>query len=211
MPGFKIPISFDPACANDSINIGFRNDLSSNPLHTIEVARAHRWIFRTLTPLSDSSSGDPSNVNILIYAYKCGRPTIEIDEIKVFRGQQEIYRPGKHRWMPIELAFYDVYEGGDSQNPESVLNAGVASKVYRWWSEVTLNTTTNNLNNASDIYKTGALSMQDGYGKSVWHYKLFDVWPIKVSPSDLDYSSTNLAEISVTMRYNKAEEVEGNK
>lgn len=202
MPGFKIPINYDPACANDSINISFRNDLSSNPSHTIEIARAHRWIFRTLTPL-DQSSGDP---NILIYAFKCGRPTVEIDEIKIFRGQQEIYRPGKHRWMPIELAFYDVYEGGDSQQPESVYNAGVSSKLYKWWSEVTLNASTNNVNRASEIYKTGALIMQDGFGKSVWSYKLFDIWPIKVTPSDLDYSSTNLAEISVTMRYNKAEE-----
>lgn len=205
MPGFKIPINADPACSEQSLNIGLRNDLSLNPSHVVEVARAHRWVFRTLTPL-DVSTGDP---NILVYAFKCGRPTVEIDEIKIFRGQQEIYRPGKHRWMPIEMTFYDVYEGGDATKPESFYNAGVARKIYKWWSETTLDAYENNVGRASTVYQNGALTMLDGYGKSVWRYKLFDIWPTKISPSDLDYSSTNLAEIVVTMRYNKAEEVEG--
>jgi hypothetical protein len=49
--------------------------------------------------------------------------------------------------------------------------------------------------------------MLDGLGRKVWEYNLYDCWPIKVSPNDLDYSNTALSEISVTMRYNKAEEV----
>lgn len=187
MPGFNIP-NVDPGCNDANLN----NDVGyTGPVSAIEIARNHRWIFEVLEPFGSLSDG------ILLYARKCTRPSPEIEEITIHHSQEQITRPGKHKWNPIEFSFYEKVTGTGSPYDE------VALKIYEWWATSMLVLEQSRYNDLSYL-KTGALQMVDGSGFAIWQYRLFNCWPSKVTPSELDYSNTDLAEITVTLRYDKA-------
>ena len=48
--------------------------------------------------------------------------------------------------------------------------------------------------------------MLDGEGNTIWKYELYGCWPSKVSPSDLDYKSTDISSISMTLQIDRAVE-----
>ena len=91
MPGFQI--------STDAGN-------TEGPRHIIETARNHRFKLEVLEPFGSTSTG------ILLYLEKCTRPTPEFDQIVIHNGQDEIYRPGKSRWLPVEFTFYEVLNRG---------------------------------------------------------------------------------------------------
>jgi hypothetical protein len=132
---------------------------------------------------------------------KCTRPTPESDEITIHNGQDEIYRPGKNKWNPVEFTFYEKFRGqpGDFTND-------AADKIYRWREETVAVLRESRLAPALVMYRNAELQMLDGVGNSAWTYFLYDCWPQKVTPSDLAYSDTDIATVSVTLRYNKAQE-----
>jgi len=163
------------------------------PIHTIETARSHRFRLEVLEPFGVGQNG------ILLYLEKCTRPTPEIDEVVIYNGQDEIYRPGKNRWLPIEFTFYERLNSGGTTDD-------AAEKIYKWWGETMINLQESSLNQTSDFYKRAELTMLNGLNETVWKYYLYDCWPAKVTPSDLAYSDSEIARISVTLRYNKAEE-----
>jgi hypothetical protein len=74
-----------------------------------------------------------------------------------------------------------------------------------------INLNTSGHNPVTDYYKRAELSMLDGYGTDVWTYYIYDCWPIKVTPDDLSYSGNDIAKITVTLRYNKAQEQKRNR
>lgn len=156
----------------------------------------------------------------MLFCEKCTRPTPEIDEITIHRGQDEIYRPGKNRWSPIEFTFYEKLSGGHSVS--GYYGVGnqtneVAELIYKWWGSeesaysnrhtmINLSTSTQHALGPKSYYKNAQLQMLDGVGKPVWTYFLYDCWPQKISPIDLSYSDSDIATITVTMRFNKAVE-----
>ena len=178
MPGFQI--------STDAGN-------TEGPRHIIETARNHRFKLEVLEPFGSTSTG------ILLYLEKCTRPTPEFDQIVIHNGQDEIYRPGKSRWLPVEFTFYEVLNSGGNKND-------AADKIYQWWGQTMLDIQQSSLNPAANFYKRAELAMLDGEGNAIWKYYLYDCWPLKVTPSDLSYADTELGRISVTLHYNKAEE-----
>lgn len=203
MPGFNINVQnpcvgeWDTELTNTPAYIGPKQD--------IELARSHRYKLEVLDPLGNA--GASSGSGILLFLEKCTRPTPEIDEITIHSGQDEIYRPGKNRWNPVEFTFYEKLDGKPQQG---ALKNSAAERIYRWWAETMINTAISAHNPVVDYYRRAELSMLDGYGADIWTYYLYDCWPVKVSPSDLDYSSTDLSRITVTLRYNKAQEKKAN-
>ena len=197
MPGFNI--NTEAGCPNADTKL--RNaPVYLGPSASVEIARSHRYKLEILDPF-----GDAQDSGILLFLEKCDRPKPEVDEIIIHSGQDEIYRPGKNRWNPIEFTFYERLTGTPSEDGGTLINSA-AERIYRWWA-----TSMIDLNNSShrpvrEYYKRAELSMKDGYGNDVWTYYLYDCWPLKVTPSTLDYTSTELAKITVTLRYNKAQE-----
>ncbi len=173
MPGFQI---FGGAC-------GVQGG-ANGPSATTETARLHRFEFTTLGPLG----------GILLYAHRSGRPGPDIDVVTVHHSQDEVYTPGKNRWKPIEITFYEAANGNDQ----------VASAIFQWWSQSILNIGASLVNGSPK--QNASLSLLDGFGGSVWSYNMYGCWVPKVDPSTLDYSDTNIAEITFTLQYDKASE-----
>ena len=187
MPGFNIPIS--DKCGSFGVITG--------PSNTTETARKHRYVLETLEPFGTKDNG------LLLFAYKCTRPSIELDEVAIHNAQDEIFRPGKQHWKPIEFSFYEKLKGASVQSDHA------AELVYQWWAKTMINVETSLHNEPSSYLKNAQLDMLDGDGNAVWTYSIYDAWPVKVTPSDLSYTDTDIADISVTLRYAKAREKQG--
>jgi len=173
MPGFKI------------------NGEGSGPNAGVEPAFTHRWLFEF------DQVGTMKGV--ALYAMSTQRPSAEIDVIKFHHGQTEANLPGKNRWSPINVKFYEILNGlpeGDN----------TAREIFTYWAE--------NVNSAVVLladgkinpnFRTGCtISMLDGLGEPKHLYSLSNVWPIKIEPSELNYSSSELATVQVTLRYDAA-------
>lgn len=196
MPGFYIPDS-TKACLDDHAFKGV--SAYDGPDPNMEYARNNRWLIEFLEPFGNIKDG------ILVYAHKCARPTPELDEIRIHSGQDEIYRPGKNRWNPIDFTFYEK----SPTSAEGTTADEAAKRIYEWWSNSTLILRQSKHGSIANYLKTAHLQMLDGIGKSIWQYSLYQCWPVKVSPSDLDYADGNIAEITVTLRFSKAKEGPG--
>lgn len=189
MPGFNI----DVQDCNDSNNKGTLRHIG--PQHTVETGRNHRYMLEVLEPLGNRDDG------LLLFARKITRPNPEIDEITIHAGQDEIYRPGKNRWKPVEISFYERFKGTTSP-----LEDIAAKLIYDWWANAMITLSGSVQGNLDTYLKSAQIDMFDGFGESAWSYHLYDSWPMAITPSDLDYTDTDISLIEVKLRYSKCEE-----
>jgi hypothetical protein len=211
MPGFHIrPLASGEAWnCDDALNSGGPpgGDLAySSAYHTVETGRRHRFLLELMSVNGSPIFGTGSQ-GLLVYGYKCTRPSPEFDEVVIHNAQDEIYRPGKNRWKPIDFTFYEVFKQRDYAPGDNVAGRDkdlAAELIYQWWAKVMINLSTSTHNNLSDYMAYGMLSMLDGFGNIVWEYNLLDCWPLKVTPSDLDFSDSSIADITLTLRFQKA-------
>jgi hypothetical protein len=200
MPGFNIPSQADSTCGFSDIPTNNTLSTSTLPLHTVETIRSHRYKIEVLSDFD----------KILMYAHRAQRPIIEFDRMVINNGLEEIYRPGKYRWQPITVTFYEIVD-----KPGDVPVNTTAETIYKW---------VNSAKGVADFKKSiinkpvkpdGYLrdliiSLEDGLGKSAWKYQLFDAWPMNITPDELDYSSSSIQCITLTISYNKALEINPN-
>ncbi len=191
MPGFYIPYQ-PPGCP-------VAPEQKNQPANTVETARRHRYLLEVLEPLGKLDNG------ILLFLEKCTRPAIEYDKILIHSSQTEIPRPGKTHWKEVEFSFYEKLDGNNNDNLESTC----AKLIYEWHAKTMVNITTSLHNPPSRYLKNATLRMLDGGGSPVWTYNIYDSWPMKVSPSDLSYSDTDISTIAVTLAYARAKESRG--
>lgn len=212
MPGFDISQMNSPlgpvlssACHDGAVP--YPQKYLPQPTNTTETARRYRYRFETLEPLDQES--------LLVYAYKTTRPSVEIDQIVIHNGQDEIYRPGKNRWLPIDITFYERIFGETGE--DAMITGGYdqpAELIYKWWSETMININKSlhgliwdSTSGVKGYRKPCQLTMLDGLGSSVWAYYLANCWPMKVTPCELGYADTEIADITVTLAYDKAMEM----
>lgn len=204
MPGFLI----NTIAPTPEENRFEGRNFTSGPSNLVDTARKYRWIFESLTsaaapvaPFGENRGTD----GILLYAHKCGRPTYETEDVVIHSGLTEIHRPGKVKWNPIEMSFYEKIYSSSVNNGFNTGYNEVADKIYTWWRAMI--DTSYNLTYSPSLYtKDAVLKQLDGAGSTIYTYFLYNCWPIKVSPDDLDYSNSDISEITVTIRYDKAEE-----
>lgn len=198
MPGFNI--KFSQRCdESEKIPNASTNPYGANNL--IETVRTYRYVLEVFEPFGTKDDG------ILLYLNKCSRPSVEIDEIVIHNGQDQIFRPGKNRWNPIELTFYDILN--TPQGPYGDLafdESQTASMMFELWASKTINLINSGINNPSDFCSDMQLDLLDGVGRPVWIYNIYRAWPTKITSSDLSYANNSISEISATMRFDKAEE-----
>lgn len=197
MPGFVIPNpELSPA--------GPRLETSRHhPGNRIELGRAHRWLVRVYGLLG-------AEQDLAAYAKTVGRPEFAFDKITVHQGQNEIYLPGKYRWSPIDIEFYELFSDTDQQDFTEAKSPGETSNVIssilrKWWSEVTASYLTHRIRtgagkNRVDIYMT------DGRGVPHHVYRLSGAWPMSVKGSPLDYTSSELSTVTLTLAFDGVEE-----
>lgn len=190
MPGFNIP--------------GGGGAVIGAPSSLQETARRHRWRFE-IQPyrgrgIASLSSSPWNAADIVIYAHKATRPSPEIDSVTIHHSQDEIYTPGKNRWNPIEISFYEVIttEGNIT-----------ARYIYHWWSRDVIQIVRSRIaGKDSDVplKRECYLTQLNGVGTPVYRYTLYGCWPEKVTPEDLNYDESAICEITVRLRYDKAAE-----
>lgn len=193
MPGFHIPL------VNECHDIdAFRGRSTfDGPTNSRETARKHRYSLEVVTRLGEAVLGDRDR-GMLLFLNKCTRPSVEIDQITIHNGQDEIFRPGKHHWNPVEFTFYEVLNDSDPPTENQA-----AASMFRWWAENTIDIRRSRIM-PPEFTADCELDMLDGSGNSVWTYHLYRAWPIKIAPADLSYSSSEISEISATLRFDKA-------
>jgi hypothetical protein len=147
------------------------------------LARQHRWKFTTLDPLKA----------ILIYAHKSGRPKVEIDRATLHYQQDCVHFPGKQKWLPVDITFYHTVGSTDS-----------AFEIYKWWSTSVINITKSVINLKKQIC---TLELLDGNDTTVYKYIMYGCWPSKITPDELDYTSSKISEITFTLEIDKAIEL----
>jgi hypothetical protein len=157
------------------------NNQTTQPSAKIEVARQHRWKFATLDPLKD----------ILIYAHKSGRPKVTIDKATLHHQQDCVYFPGKEKWSPIDISFYQSIDND------------VAGTIRKWWSVNVVNIATSVINLTK---YTCTLEMLNGRGAAVYRYTMYGCWPSQITPDELDYVSTRISEVTFTLEMDKSTE-----
>ena len=195
MPGFNIPLANE--CHDQH---AFKAPVLFNgPSNLRETARKHRYSLEVVSRLGENVLGDKDS-GLLLYMHKCTRPSVEIDEITIHSGQDEIWRPGKHHWKPVEFTFYEVLNNADPPTENQA-----ASMMFRWWAEYTINMRRSRVMPPEAVADC-ELDMLDGTGKPVWTYYLYRAWPSRISPSDLSYTASEIAEVTATLRYDKADE-----
>jgi len=207
VPGFNIPFSSE--CDDgDSGRPEINSDVLT-PSNTLETARTHRYRLSINFPNPQATIGSSRNRILEFFPKKCGRPSTEIDEITIHQGQDEIFRPGKPHHQPIEIEFYEILGGGSTSsgpNTTDVENS-TARELFEWWRDRVLDYQNSRLQNPTDFLSTTVNVVQlDGLGNDIWNYTLYDCWPQKVTPRDLDHSDSTICMTTVRLRYNKMHE-----
>jgi len=174
MPGFNI----DGATAD-------------GPPNTTETRRKHRWLFSIN---GVQAAGDNKAT---LFLQKANRPSVKYEEVQMHHDQERAYFAGRTEWEPITLEFYDA-----EQKPD------VSKWVWDWCcgSQGVSNiaAVTVALPNTQGYKKSGELEMRDGQGTTTETWSLKGAWPIESNWNDLDYSSSDIAMITVKLRFDRA-------
>lgn len=162
---------------------GFSIESVGGPSPTTESVRAHRWRVQIPTLRGQDL--------LEFYAQSCDRPISDSDRITLHHGINEIYMPGKYRWQPVVIKFYDV-----------ITSAGrMSDYLYRWWSQATYDIDRHRIVNNSNLKREVFIDLENGRGNAIVRYILYGAWPQKISPSNLDYTSNDVAQVAVTLSY----------
>ena len=157
-----------------------------SPENTAEVRRKHRWSFITM--------GGIGNPSILLVLREAQRPNFKLEEPDMHHNQEQVYFAGKQSWDPIKLTWYDI-----EQEPNDV------SKAMWDWLQKTVQFPKINVQIPSNYKQQATLQMENGAGTETETWKLFGAWPKEMNWQDLNYTSTDLATIECTLRYDRAE------
>lgn len=182
-----------------------------NPEYDVETFRKYRYN----TTIYNLELGGKT-VSPTIYLESVGRPKLEFDKITIHHGQDEIYRPGKSRWAPIVMSFYEVV-GASIGTGKNTYSWQVAESIYRWANnkltrfglqqETNPSNRYSSIQKASEFYKNVSIVVESGEGYKLREYFLYECWPSSITPSELSYSSNEIAKIELELTYNRADEM----
>jgi hypothetical protein len=181
MPGFQI----------DAYG-GLNND---SPTNVYETRRKHRWFFETLGRNPQGGGSGELPAKFLLVLKEASRPAFTAEEPDMHHNQEVVYFAGKHKWEPCKLIWYDV-----EQEPNS------SKEAWDWLMGVVDITKGKNLPvyHPRDYKKDAKLQMINGRGtqNELWH--MYGCWPKDVNWQSLDYAATEILQIEVSMRFDRA-------
>lgn len=149
----------------------------------IIIKRKFRWLMEISTPCG------------FVPAHFCktaARPNLDIDEVELNFLNGVTWLPGKGKWQPITVSYYDV-----ADSSMSGLLSWIAT-VYDFTDPVNMK-----MSEKAGWAGTALLTMLDGCGKPLEYWLLEDCFPQSVNWGDLDMGSTDLCELELTIRYGK--------
>jgi hypothetical protein len=157
--------------------------------HKAEFRRKHRWRFTVL----EDGTVSPRD---FLYLQKAGRPAYKIEEAPVHHDQEVAYFAGKQEWEPLTLEFYDAIDGAGVNDISNVMWEWVRNSTVIESATVEV----------PALYKnTLQLEMTNGAGAVDETWILFGSWVKESNWNDLDYTSSDVQLVSVTIRFDRAE------
>lgn len=157
--------------------LGFKNQI---------FKKKHRFTFELQDICGNKSV--PSS-----YVKTAARPHLEIDEVELNYLNAKTWIPGKASWQTMTVTYIDV----------ASIDVG---PLFSWLASVYNFTDPNTLqmgSRRSDYTATAVLKMWDGCGSLLETWQMKDVWPTSIDFGEVSYDSSDLAEISLTMRYSE--------
>lgn len=197
MPGFSIPTL--SGC--DDAGWGTPEKPYTGPHIITETARSYRYLVTIMNPLGNLRDG------LLQLCNRCTRPSTSFEDIVIHHGPNQIHRPGKLVFEPVEFTFYESVSSDPRVNT-------MAQKLYKWWSKDMYDISTSKLSPPKadidpGIYTDITIEMLDGEGATIWKYVLYEAFPLQVTATPLSYKDNNINEITVKVRYNTYRELIG--
>lgn len=158
-------------------NLGFQN---------LIFKRKFRFTFALQNICGNSNQSIPP-----YYVKTASRPHVEIEEVEIDYLNGVTWIPGRARWQTMTVTYYDVASTD-------------MAPLWNWLASIYNFTDPINLQMGSqrqDYSATGLLNLWDGCGQLLETWQMTDVWPTDIDFGELDYSSSDPAEISLTLRY----------
>lgn len=134
--------------------------------------------------------GNAQNIVPEHYVQTASRPSFEIEETEINFLNAKTWIPGKATWNTITVTYLDV-AGAEMRS------------LYNWLATIYDFTDPINLKQGErrDWSAIGVLNMYDGCGTLLEGWEMHSMFPTSVDFGDLDYSSTEIATIELTLRY----------
>jgi hypothetical protein len=123
------------------------------------------------------------------------RPNLEIEETEINFLNAKTWIPGKASWQTMSVTYLDV-----ATADAAPLYTWLAS-VYNFTNPITLSQGSRR----SDYTATAILRMFDGCGQLIDTWIMKDVWPTGIDFGDVDYASSDICEIALTLRYSNVQ------
>lgn len=147
--------------------------------------RKFRWTFEMFGFCNNQKNTVPEH-----FVKVAARPNLEVEETEINHLNARDWIPGKATWQTITVTYLDVA----NQEMSSLWNW--LATIYDFTNPITLWQ-----GERRDWNSTAVLSMYDGCGTLLETWQLKKVFPTGIDFGDLDYSSSDIAEISLTLRY----------
>ncbi len=156
-----------------------------------EVGRAHRWRVSII-------GGAPTiDRDVTLAALSVTRPSPEFEKITIHHKQNEVHLPGKSKWGPMDIVFYELIT--------EQLSALTAQEIFSYWARQVIDLDNNQLV-LGQFKRIINIDQIQGEGAGVTSWQCYGAWPMKVEPSELNYSSSELSTIKVTFSIDAHEE-----
>lgn len=120
----------------------------------------------------------------------CTRPAVAFEPTVIDYMNVKRYFAGKGEWEPITMTLYDP------------IVPSAAQKVMEWFRLVFENTT-GRMGYANFYQKTINLKLLDPPGAVVEEWEIVGAFPLEINGGELDYSSSDPCDLSVTLRMNQ--------
>ena len=118
------------------------------------------------------------------------RPNLSVEETEINHLNAKTWIPGKASWETITVNYYDV------AHEEMAMLYNWLATVYDFTDPIALTQA-----EKRDWDATGVLNMYDGCGTLLSAWQLQHMFPTSINFGDLDYSSSDVCEIELTLRY----------
>lgn len=142
----------------------------------------NRWMFTIKGVSEDGVAALPPN--------KSARPSLSFKEIEVQHANEVTFLPGKPDWKPINLVLLDIKK---NQHP-----------VFEWVKNHIYDPKTGDYILDPKFKKEAKLELYDGCGEVIEKWIFEEAWPSNVEWGDLDYASSEVIMVDLTLRYSRA-------
>ena len=176
--------------------------LTMNDLSFYEPMRKNWFIVQFDSSLN---SGNNNNGDALTIACKsCDIPHITTSENVIDRINDKIYTPGKSEYGTINMSFYEYIRDAGQENAGN--NQQSAGAILYAWQQNIHNVKSGVQGAKKAIAKNVAIVQIDGSGNATRVWNVYKAWPTSVEFAGLDSSDGGLQEVTVTLRFDWAEQ-----